>query len=134
LALFAVSREREIGVDLEYMRTNVDVEQIVDRFFSPHEVATFWTVPISMRREAFFNVWVRKEAYIKARGEGLSLPLDQFDVSLAPGAPAALLSTRSEAQDVLRWSLRTLDPGPDYKAAVVVEGHAWRLSCWQWPA
>ncbi len=133
VALFAVSREREIGIDLEYMHTNVEVEQIVDRFFSPHEVASFWAVPISMRREAFFNGWVRKEAYIKARGEGLSLPLDQFDVSLAPGAPAALLSTRGEAQDVLRWSLRALDPGPDYKAAVVVEGHEWRLSCWQWP-
>lgn len=130
--LYAVTRGREVGVDLEYMRENIDVEKIVDRFFSAREVATFWTVPAPLRRDAFFNGWARKEAYIKAHGKGLALPLDQFDVSLAPDAPALLLSTHSEEHDVLDWSLRALDAGPGYKAAVVAEGKDWQLSCWQW--
>jgi 4'-phosphopantetheinyl transferase len=87
-----------------------------------------------LQREAFFRCWTRKEAYIKARGEGLSLPLDQFDVSLAPGAPAALLGTRPDSSEASRWSLQNLDPAPGYAAALAVEGRGCRLACWQWPS
>jgi len=86
-----------------------------------------------MQPQAFFNCWTRKEAYIKARGEGLSLPLDQFDVSLAPGETAALLSTNGDPQEASRWSLRELAPGSSYVAALAVKGHGWRLKCWHWP-
>ena len=86
-----------------------------------------------MQRQAFFLCWTRKEAYIKARGEGLSLPLDQFDVSLVPGEPAALLSTHRNPHEAFRWSLQELTPAPGYAAALAVEGHGWHLACWQWP-
>ncbi|MBV9691755.1 MAG: hypothetical protein JO202_18815, partial [Ktedonobacteraceae bacterium] len=72
-----------------------------------------------------------KEAYIKARGEGLSRPLDQFGVSLAPGEPAALLETDDDPGEATRWSLRDLSPGSGYLAALAVEGHDWQLRCWQ---
>jgi 4'-phosphopantetheinyl transferase len=82
----------------------------------------------------FFNCWTRKEAYIKARGQGLSLPLDQFDVSLTPGEPAALLQTRDLPDEAARWSLWELHPGPGYIAALAVEGCPnWQLMSWQWP-
>ena len=86
-----------------------------------------------VKHKAFFNCWTRKEAYIKARGEGLSLPLDQFDVSLAPGDPATLLNVRGDPLEASCWSLQELIPGPGYVAALAVEGHGWRLACWEWP-
>jgi 4'-phosphopantetheinyl transferase len=79
-------------------------------------------VPLTERTQAFFNCWTRKEAFIKALGMGLSLPLDQFDVSLAPGETAALLRTRWDANEALKWSLTALDIASEYAAAVVVEG------------
>jgi len=132
IALYAVSRGREVGIDVEYVRADLADERIAERFFSPREVATLRAVPAEQRREAFFHCWTRKEAYVKARGEGLSLPLDQFDVSLAPGEPAALLSTPGDPPEVTRWSLQALNPGPGYVAALAVEGNGWRLRCWQW--
>lgn len=132
LALVAVTRDREIGVDVEYIRPDLANEQIAEQFFSPREVAQLRALPPALQPEAFFNCWTRKEAYIKAQGMGLSLLLDQFDVSLVPGEPAALLSTRGDPREASRWSLRELMPGPGYIAALAVKGHGWRLSCWQW--
>jgi 4'-phosphopantetheinyl transferase len=132
MALFAVTRDREIGVDIEYLGREVRGEDIAERFFSVHERTVLRALPAVAKHQAFFNCWTRKEAYIKAHGEGLSLPLDQFDVSLAPGEPAALLATRSDPQEARRWSLQALDPGPDYVAALAVEGQGWELTCWQW--
>ena len=91
------------------------------------------TLPTDVQRQAFFRCWTRKEAYIKARGQGLSLPLDQFDVSLAPGEPAAILGTQQDPSEASRWSLQELTAAPGYIAALAVEGHGWRLTCWQWP-
>jgi 4'-phosphopantetheinyl transferase len=90
-------------------------------------------LPTEMRRHAFFRCWTRKEAYIKSRGEGLSLSLDQFDLSLSPGEPDAVLDTRRDSSEVSRWSLQELTPAPGYVAALVVEGHGWRNAFWQWP-
>ena len=132
-ALYAVSRGREIGVDLEFIRGDLETEQIAERFFSHTEIETLRALPLSLRRHAFFLCWTRKEAYIKARGEGLSLPLDQFDVSLIPGEPAALLSAQSGSVEALRWSLWNLTPASGYAAALATEGRDWTLSCWQWP-
>ena len=133
LALYAITRGREIGVDLERIRPVPETEQIAERFFSAHENAAFRTLPAEQKQEAFFTCWTRKEAYIKARGEGLSLPLDQFDVSLVPGEPTILLRTRGKPQEPSRWSVRELMPGPGYVAALAAEGHYWRLACWQFP-
>ncbi len=132
MALYAVTRERKVGVDLERIRPDFANEEIAERFFSPQEVAAFHALPPESRLEAFFACWTRKEAYIKARGEGLSLPLDRFDVSLAPGQPAALMSVHDDHREAARWSIRELSPGPDYVAAIAAEGHDWRLECWQW--
>jgi 4'-phosphopantetheinyl transferase len=132
LALFAVTCGREVGVDIEYLRQEIACETIAEHFFSARERASLLALPTEVKPQAFFNCWTRKEAYIKAHGEGLSLPLDQFDVSLAPGEPAALLATHSEPREALRWSLQALTPGPGYVAALAVEGQDWHLTCWQW--
>jgi 4'-phosphopantetheinyl transferase len=133
LALYAVARGREVGIDLERVRPNLAVAEIATRFFSRREVAMLRTLPVEAQRQAFFRCWTRKEAYIKARGEGLSLPLDQFDVSLAPGEPAAILGSRPDSSEASRWSLRELAPAPGYVAALAAEGRGWNLACWQWP-
>ncbi|NUO78529.1 4'-phosphopantetheinyl transferase superfamily protein, partial [candidate division KSB1 bacterium] len=81
---------------------------------------------------AFFNCWTRKEAYIKARGAGLSFPLAQFDVAFAPGEETRLLRVRGDAGETARWSLMALHPANGYAAALAVAGQEARLSCWQW--
>jgi 4'-phosphopantetheinyl transferase len=133
VALYAVTRGREVGIDLERIRFDLPVAEIAERFFSPREVAMLRALPTGVQQQAFFRCWTCKEAYIKARGEGLSLPLDQFDVSLVPGEPAAVLGTRPDSSEASRWSLQELTSAPGYAAALAVEGHHWRLTCWQWP-
>lgn len=135
LALLAVTRGRDIGVDVERIREmERDGEALAERFFSPREVAVLQSLLPQLRREAFFHCWTRKEAYIKAQGKGLSLPLDQFDVSLHPDEPAALLATQHDPPEVQRWSLQNLLPGEGYAGALAVEGHSWRLWCGEWIA
>jgi len=134
LALYAVTRSREVGVDVERIRPEVAQEKIAERFFSPREVTVLRALPTPLQATAFFACWTRKEAYIKAKGEGLALPLDQFDVSLAPGEPAALLRTAWDPQEAACWTLQDLAPASGYRAAVAVAGHAWRLTCWDGPA
>ncbi len=133
LGLYAVSCAQSIGIDLERVRPVSDMEQLVERFFSVQERAVFRTLPANQKLEAFFACWTRKEAYLKARGEGLTLPLDQFDVSLTPGEPAILLSDRKNPQATSQWSLQDLHPGSEYVAALAVKGDHWQLKCWQWP-
>jgi 4'-phosphopantetheinyl transferase len=126
-AAFAFSRGRELGVDLEYVKEDFEAELIATRFFSRSEVSALRTVPAELRNQAFFNCWTRKEAYIKARGEGLSMPLDEFDVSLRPDEPAALLNNYREKREVERWSMKAIPAPEDYVGALVVEGHDWQL-------
>jgi 4'-phosphopantetheinyl transferase len=133
LALYAFTRGREIGVDLEYIRYIPDAEQIAASFFSARENTVLHTLPTSQKQETFFNCWTRKEAYIKAIGNGLAQPLDKFDVSLAPGEPARLLSVDGAPEEASRWSLKALTPAPGYVAALAVEGHNWSLTYWQFP-
>jgi len=132
LALYAVTRDRAIGVDIEQIRSGIDYEQIAEHFFSPTENVLLRSLPAELRSIAFFTCWTRKEAYIKAHGEGLSLPLDQFDVSFIPGEPARLVHTMGDSSKASRWSLHELHPGSGYVAALAVEGHGWRVTCWQW--
>lgn len=133
LALYAFTRDREIGVDLEYVRPMPDAVEIATRFFSTRENAVFRVLPKSQELEAFYNCWTRKEAYLKATGDGLARPLDQFAVSLTPGEPARLLHVEKDLlQEIARWSFQALKPAFSYVAAVAVEGHDWRLVCWQW--
>jgi 4'-phosphopantetheinyl transferase len=120
-----------VGIDLEYLRTDFPWAEIAEHFFSPQEHRALHDLPADSRYQAFFNCWTRNEAYLKARGDGLVHPLDQFYVSLRPGEAAALLHSELP-QEVARWSLQELWPGPGYVAALAAEGHGWRLACWQW--
>jgi 4'-phosphopantetheinyl transferase len=132
LALLAFAIDRQVGVDVERIRPDFGTLEIAQRFFSKTEVDVLLAQAPDRQAECFFNCWTRKEAYIKAIGEGLSCPLDRFDVTLAVDEPARLLATRAEAQDASRWSMHNLDTGPGYKAAVIAEGTDWQLECWQW--
>jgi 4'-phosphopantetheinyl transferase len=134
VALYAIASAREVGIDLELIRHRVRVEQMADRFFSRREIETLRALPTHLRRRAFFLCWTRKEAYIKAKGEGLSLPLDRFDVSLTPGEPAVLLSTQQDPDEAPRWSLQELSPAPGYVGALAVQGHGWSCSYWECPS
>jgi 4'-phosphopantetheinyl transferase len=130
IALLAFARRREIGIDVEQVRDDFDVEAIGRRFFSAHELEQLSASPNEEKFEAFFRCWTRKEAYIKATGEGLSLPLHQFDVSVAPKSSDALLSTRPNNSEAALWSLREVPAGDGYVAALCVRGREWRLKTW----
>lgn len=132
MALAGFVRGREIGVDVEELRPMPDGAAIAERFFSAPEQAVFRALPPETRDQGFFNCWTRKEAYIKAVGEGLSMPLDRFDVAFAPGEPAALLATRPDPAQAARWTLREADPAPGWVGAVMVEGSGWTMECWDW--
>jgi 4'-phosphopantetheinyl transferase len=127
IALYAVARLREVGIDLERIESGFAEDGIAEKFFSPTEVASLRSLPAETRPQAFFNCWTRKEAYVKARGAGLQIPLDSFDVSLAPGEQAAFLSEAESG-----WSLQALTLDPDYVAAIAAEGNDWQLRFWQW--
>ena len=127
LALYAFAVGRELGIDLEFIRPDISGEEIATRYFAPEEVAELLALPAEQRPEAFFLCWTRKEAYIKARGEGLQIPLTTFHVSLTPGQPELLSSP-----DASRWTLRALTPGAGYAAALVAEGHDYQLSHWNY--
>jgi 4'-phosphopantetheinyl transferase len=127
VALLAFTRGRAIGVDVEQVRSDFELEAIARRFFSAHEQSQLAAVPAEEKPAAFFRCWTRKEAYIKATGDGLSLPLSQFDVSLAAGEQNALLATRPDASEVSRWLLRDVPGGTGFMAAVCVRGRDWKL-------
>ena len=132
MALYAVTRDRDLGVDIEHIRPMADAEQLVKRFFSDREYAAFSQLDRTQQEVAFFTCWTRKEAYIKAIGEGLSLPLDRFDVSISPKEPAKLLSIKGDFQLAKNWWLQDLNPAFGYAAALAVEGFDFNISCWKW--
>jgi 4'-phosphopantetheinyl transferase len=132
LALLAFSHVGPLGVDIEYMRPDVAVEQVARVSFSPREQALLLAQPLEERQHAFYACWTCKEAYIKGRGTGLSLEPNLFDVAFLPGEPAALLASREDSREPARWTLRALEPGAGYAGALAVEGHGWSLCCYEW--
>jgi 4'-phosphopantetheinyl transferase len=132
VALYGFARGRDIGLDIEFVREDFASLEIAERFFSTDEVSILRTLPTAQQTVAFFNCWTRKEAFIKALGEGLSHPLDRFSVSFVPGEPAALLSTADDRHEAARWSLVELTPGGGYAAALALEGPAPEISLWNW--
>lgn len=133
-ALVGLARGLEIGVDLEYMKPMPDAVQISERFFSVPERDVLRRLPDERKPEGFFNCWTRKEAYIKAVGEGLAVPLDSFNVTLAPGEPARMLAIEGDAERATRWFYWHLRPAEDYIGAVAVEGtvegREWTMKTW----
>ncbi len=132
MALIAITKNRDIGVDIEGINPNFSGLEIAEKFFSPLENSVLRSLPEHLQATAFFTCWTRKEAYIKAVGKGLSIPLNQFDVSLAPGEPAALLNVEENPEEASKWSLIELFPSSDMVAAVAVAGDCWKLHCWEW--
>jgi 4'-phosphopantetheinyl transferase len=130
VALYTVTREQEIGVDIEEVRTNSDLEGIAKRFFSAAEQQQLEGFHGEEKVQAFFRCWTRKEAYIKATGDGLSLPLRQFDVSLEAGSSHALLATRPDPSEAAQWRLCEVPAGEGYAAAICRRGGEFRLSAW----
>jgi 4'-phosphopantetheinyl transferase len=133
IALYAFTCNREIGIDVEYVRDMPDAEKIAQTTFSPIENETLHSLPQYQRQEAFFNCWVRKEAYIKAIGDGLYHDLDRFDVSLAPGEPARLVSVEGSAEQASCWFMKSLTPEDGYVAALAVKGSDFCPSYWKYP-
>jgi 4'-phosphopantetheinyl transferase len=123
VALYALAQDRQVGVDLEYMRQDLDYSAMLSGIFTGREQRVLASLPEYQRRLAFFRGWVRKEAYVKARGEGLSIAPDSFEVSLLANESAALYLQSSDQP----WSLHTLEPGEGYMGAVVVEGAVQQL-------
>ncbi len=130
VALFAFARSRDVGIDVEQVRRDFDAEAIARRFFSAQEQQQLAALPADEKFEAFFRCWTRKEAYIKATGDGLSLPLRQFDVSIAAGDKDALLSTRPDGSEASQWRLCEVSAGLGYVAALCARGREWQIKEW----
>lgn len=138
MALVGFVRGVEIGVDIEFLKPMPDCEEISERFFSLSEREVLRKLPREIKEEGFFNCWTRKEAYLKAVGEGLAAPLDSFDVTLAPGDPPRMLTLEGDAARAARWTFRHFRPAEQYIGALAIEGgppgggagEAWRVSTW----
>jgi 4'-phosphopantetheinyl transferase len=126
-ALLAISLNRELGIDIERVRQMSDSEGIASRFFCAEECGDLLALPEELRNEAFFRCWTRKEAYIKALGGGLSVPLDSFRVTLLPDDRPMLTTTAGNCS----WVLHDVSPGADYIAALASNGSPAVISAWQ---
>lgn len=131
VALFAVTLERRVGIDLELVRTEAAGKEIAARYFSAQEANDLRGLPTEQQAEGFFLCWTRKEAYVKAKGNGLQIPLNSFHVSLSPGQPATL-----SADDAALWSIESFVPEHGeprtYVAALVVEGRSHSTKYFEW--
>ncbi len=132
LGLIALALDREVGVDLEAIDADTEVEQVAERFFSPQECHALFRLAEVRRREGFFHVWSQKEAYLKGRGDGVTMGLDHFDVAADPALGARLLEDRHDPEAVRRWSLIALEPGGGFRGALAVEGDAPVLRQFEW--
>ncbi len=131
LAVIGITLKREIGIDVELIRPDFASEEIAKRYFSPKEINGLNALPAERRTEGFFLCWTRKEAYIKAKGDGFHIALDSFDVSLSPDEPAQLSSA-----DESRWRIESFIPSivleQRYAGAVVAEGKDWTACYFEW--
>jgi 4'-phosphopantetheinyl transferase len=132
VALYAVSRSRQVGVDVELIRPSVEIDAVVESFCTPYERNVLLQVPPVRRLRAFFEWWTRKEAIAKGIGEGLSFPLDSFDVEFAPGAPARLLRIGGTRYPAYEWTLLALDLEEQFVGALAVEGQVLLVNGFEW--
>jgi 4'-phosphopantetheinyl transferase len=123
LTICAVTRARELGVDIEKVDPSRLSMDIAERFFSVREIRDLRRMSGSDRVHGFYNCWTRKEAYIKGRGEGLSIPLKDFDVSLESNGSSFLLDSRIDSNDLTRWNLRSLQTADGFVSALAVESY-----------
>jgi 4'-phosphopantetheinyl transferase len=134
-ALIAIATASNVGVDLEYIRAESDYADIARRFFSAAEVNYLIALPNHLYSETFFSCWTKKEAYVKACGKGLAIPLNSFSVPLTTDHAHSPVDLSVASKDIVpakRWSLYTLRPAPGYAGALAIEGIGWRLRQLQW--
>jgi 4'-phosphopantetheinyl transferase len=130
LALYVFSYARQVGIDVEYKRAEIDIDSLARISFSSNEQAFLRSLPDNLKCDAFFNCWTRKEAYIKALGEGLSVPSPSYVDTFQPGEPTALFEDREDPRGIICLSLNGISTGDRYAGALAVEGTEWRLNCW----
>lgn len=132
LALIAVTRIGMIGIDVESVRPVKEMDALVARFFSAHESELFQNVAVDQKPAAFFNLWTRKEALLKATGEGITRSLSLVEVSFLPGEPARLLAISGDSTEAAGWTLRELSPAPGYTGAVAIQAQNISVRCRKW--
>ena len=132
IAIFAFTKKLTVGVDVEFVNPNIEVRDIAENFFSRNEILNLLALPEQQQALGFFNCWTRKEAFIKAVGEGLSFPLDRFEVSLEPEKPAKLLATDWDPNDVSKWSMYSMSAGVDFVGSLVIEGSVEKVKFYNW--
>ena len=118
MALYAMTRSCDLGIDLEQIRAMHDIEQVANRYFCPEEARQLMSLPPAERDSAFFHCWTRKEAYVKAVGDGLSMPLDSFRVTLMPGEPVEFIHIGKDPDAAKQWTLHDVADIPGYAAAL----------------
>jgi 4'-phosphopantetheinyl transferase len=121
-----------IGVDVEYIRRDVDVIRIAKQFFSRREFAMLHGLEAEQQIKSFFKCWTQKEAYAKARGEGLSHALSQFEVNCAPGTRGELLSVTPDLHGESHWTVMAIPIGSSYSAALAVRRRDLEVRYWKW--
>jgi 4'-phosphopantetheinyl transferase len=121
MAVIAVGVGSAIGVDIERMRDHVNTVDLAERFFSAREREALRSLPENLRFQAFYACWARKEAFLKANGEGLSFPLSDFSVSVHPQMPPRIQEIKGNANAALNWSLIDLTLAEGFRSAVAVE-------------
>jgi len=127
-ALIAIGQYEEMGVDIEFIDSNIECATIAPRFFSQREAKAVMDLPANQRPEVFFNCWTRKEAFIKAKGGGLSIPLDQFEVTLLPNEIPKLTDIQWSKGEAEEWGLRSFDVEDSFRGALAVRGRLDALS------
>lgn len=132
LALCALSRDRMVGVDIEHVRPMAEYPDIAERFFSTQEIDAIAARPEPMRQRAFFSCWTQKEAFVKALGQGLSIPLNRFELPVGSPDITSVTYEGFGSLETSRWSLRALNLGADYVGAIAVEGDIPQVQCWDW--
>ena len=132
MALYCLSRGRRVGIDLEYIHSEIVEGLLNEHVFSSRETTKLQALPEKEQIKAFFDCWTRKEAFSKALGKGISIPMNQFEVSFVPGEPPRLLHTEWSTEEPDLWEIVDLNIDRRYSAALAVEGRNLRLRCWEW--
>jgi len=130
--VLAFSKYRDLGIDLEYIKKDIPFLDIAKHFFSQSEYQELLSTPENARHQVFYQGWTRKEAFIKAKGRGLSIPLNSFDVSISQGKWPSLLRSSEDPNDLVRWKFYDLITWPDYSSTLCIEGEQNQINYHHW--
>jgi 4'-phosphopantetheinyl transferase len=123
LAVCAFGLNHAIGIDVEYLHPMSDMNNFAEQYFSPRESAYINSLPAEQKESAFFKLWTCKEAFLKANGSGLTMPLNEVEIFLESGVNAVLSSISGDKVEAMKWRLETFNPLPGYQAACIIRGN-----------